>query len=210
MKTHQKPLLRFLILLALVSAPHLASAYYDPGVQRWINRDPLGESGFETARCLVPPQLRRLLPPGEYLQGANLYGFLQNRPLSAVDPEGLASTAFCRAFAGFLISAVMPGSGFSDASIIALNTLYQSMCGTPPRTPLPGRPIDPHRGKPPPDPSLNKSWCKSWLRPLPYDALVIGPDGALITAGACLGLGGALAVGAGGSATCVLAPAPLF
>jgi len=28
--------------LALLSAPNLATAYYDPGVQRWINRDPVG------------------------------------------------------------------------------------------------------------------------------------------------------------------------
>ena len=47
MKIHQKPLIKFLTLLAVLSGPHLASAYYDPGVQRWINRDPLEEPGFE-------------------------------------------------------------------------------------------------------------------------------------------------------------------
>jgi hypothetical protein len=41
MKTQMKPMIWSLALLALFSTPHLASAYYDPGVQRWINRDPL-------------------------------------------------------------------------------------------------------------------------------------------------------------------------
>lgn len=43
-----------------------ASAYYDPGVQRWINRDPIGEQG-----------------------GGNLYGFVANDPASRIDPTGL-------------------------------------------------------------------------------------------------------------------------
>ena len=47
MKTQPKSVLLALALLALFSAPNLALAYYDPGVQRWINRDPLGERAFE-------------------------------------------------------------------------------------------------------------------------------------------------------------------
>jgi RHS repeat-associated protein len=38
---------------------------YDPGLQRWLNPDPLGEAG-----------------------GINLYGFVGNNPLSYVDPHG--------------------------------------------------------------------------------------------------------------------------
>jgi uncharacterized protein RhaS with RHS repeats len=56
----------FLTLLALLSAPDLASAYYDPGVQRWINRDPIGEWG-----------------------GVNLFGFGNNQPASGIDAYGL-------------------------------------------------------------------------------------------------------------------------
>ena len=41
--------------------------FYSPGVERWMNRDPLGERG-----------------------GINLYGFVQNDPVNFVDPEGLA------------------------------------------------------------------------------------------------------------------------
>jgi RHS repeat-associated protein len=40
--------------------------YYNPPLQRWINRDPQGESG-----------------------GNNLYSFVQNAPVSYVDPYGL-------------------------------------------------------------------------------------------------------------------------
>jgi RHS repeat-associated protein len=40
--------------------------FYDPNYQRWINQDPIGESG-----------------------GINLYGFVENEPINAVDPEGL-------------------------------------------------------------------------------------------------------------------------
>jgi uncharacterized protein RhaS with RHS repeats len=55
---------------ALVSLMFLgiqeASAYYDPGVQRWINRDPIGEEG-----------------------GRNLYGYVENRPVDWIDAFGL-------------------------------------------------------------------------------------------------------------------------
>jgi hypothetical protein len=32
MESKMKPIIRFLSLLVLLSGPHLASAYYDPGV----------------------------------------------------------------------------------------------------------------------------------------------------------------------------------
>jgi len=41
--------------------------FYDPNLQRWSNRDPIGENG-----------------------GINLYGFVGNSPLNSVDPYGLA------------------------------------------------------------------------------------------------------------------------
>jgi uncharacterized protein RhaS with RHS repeats len=65
MKTQMKPTIWLLTLLALLSAPHLASAYYDPGVQRWLNRDPIAEWG-----------------------GINLYGYCSNSPIDTVDGEG--------------------------------------------------------------------------------------------------------------------------
>ena len=66
MKTQIERLLWSVVLVAGFSAPHLASAYYDPGVQRWINRDALQEEG-----------------------GANLYAFVANTPLNSADAFGL-------------------------------------------------------------------------------------------------------------------------
>ena len=40
--------------------------FYNPAIERWMNRDPLGEAG-----------------------GMNLYGFVQNDPVNWVDPWGL-------------------------------------------------------------------------------------------------------------------------
>jgi RHS repeat-associated protein len=45
--------------------------FYTPALGRWLNRDPLGEEG-----------------------GPNLYAFVANAPLQAVDPLGLALYAF--------------------------------------------------------------------------------------------------------------------
>jgi len=43
-----------------------ASAFYDPGMQRWLNRDPIEEGG-----------------------GMNLYAFVANNPVNNRDEEGL-------------------------------------------------------------------------------------------------------------------------
>ena len=81
MKTQIKPLIRFLPLLALLSAPHLASAYYDPGVQRWINRDPLLQIEFRAfTRAPAPVTTAEI----------RTYVFVRNQPLTLVDPLGLS------------------------------------------------------------------------------------------------------------------------
>jgi hypothetical protein len=66
MKTQTRAMFGCVTLLALFSAHHLASAYYDPGVQRWINRDPIEEHG-----------------------GRNLYSFAANEPVAHFDALGL-------------------------------------------------------------------------------------------------------------------------
>ncbi len=50
------------------STSFLGYRFYDPTLQRWLTRDPLGEAG-----------------------GINLYGFVGNDPISRVDPLGLAN-----------------------------------------------------------------------------------------------------------------------
>jgi len=67
MKIHAKLLVRLLALATLLSAVPLASAYYDPGVQRWISRDPAGVRG-----------------------GINLYTLVGNDSLARIDGLGLA------------------------------------------------------------------------------------------------------------------------
>jgi len=57
-----------------------ALAFYDPGVQRWINRDPLGELGFEILGGGAV---------GVPADGPNLYGFVGNSPTYEVDAFGL-------------------------------------------------------------------------------------------------------------------------
>ena len=63
--------------------------FYDPSLQRWINRDPLADSSF-LARNLIPLGLRLLIPQGEILEGANLYELTGNDPENKTDSLGLA------------------------------------------------------------------------------------------------------------------------
>lgn len=67
-----KPNIKHLpLVLAVIFAGmvEVANAFYDPGLQRWINRDPIGEEG-----------------------GINLCGFVGNDPLNGVDALGLWNT----------------------------------------------------------------------------------------------------------------------
>jgi len=78
---------------------------YDPNLQRWLNRDPIGEVGFhllaEARQALVnrtaddfTERLTILLrEPG----GPNLYAFNGNDPLDYVDPLGLLKFESCSA-----------------------------------------------------------------------------------------------------------------
>ena len=62
--------------------------YYDPNLQRWPNRDPLGELGFETALAVWPEQALRLLPRGETIEDLNLYRLVNNDTTDHVDTDG--------------------------------------------------------------------------------------------------------------------------
>jgi hypothetical protein len=82
MKTQIRPLLRALALLAVLSASNPASACYDPGAQRWINRDPLGDPGFRGAA--KENRLSVLAQPNSYV-------FLRNSPCLFLDSDGLTA-----------------------------------------------------------------------------------------------------------------------
>jgi RHS repeat-associated protein len=64
--------------------------YYDPNLQRWPNRDPLSEMGFEVLRHFRPLDQKR---PGVEFQNlfevADLYLFVDNEPTDMVDFLGL-------------------------------------------------------------------------------------------------------------------------
>jgi hypothetical protein len=53
-------------IVSLIVLTQTAQAHYDPNIGRFINRDPIAEEG-----------------------GANLYGFVENKPISSVDYLGL-------------------------------------------------------------------------------------------------------------------------
>jgi RHS repeat-associated protein len=71
--------------------------FYDPNLQRWLNRDPLGELG-----------------------AINLYSFAGNRPIILIDPYGLFSPSqFLRGIAGLGggISLIVVGVALSEAGV---------------------------------------------------------------------------------------------
>lgn len=63
--------------------------YYDADLQRWSNRDPLGEQGFESRRNEIRADVRYLLPSAETLEWPDLVRFVANNPNSRFDSLGL-------------------------------------------------------------------------------------------------------------------------
>ncbi len=70
------------LLVLLASRPH-AAAYYDPGLQRWINRDPIAERGGINLHCFVL---------NEPVNGYDVDGRVLGRPL--LPRRGRASCVF--------------------------------------------------------------------------------------------------------------------
>jgi RHS repeat-associated protein len=83
MKTKMNAPALVLALLALLGTPHTTSAYYDPGVQRWINRDPLATQ---------IPQNNRIWGDHLKIEAAevpDLYTYVANDPIRSTDAFGL-------------------------------------------------------------------------------------------------------------------------
>ena len=86
MHSKPKPHRRALPLLLLLLSAQLACAYYDPGLQRWINRDPKDETGFYR---VWRNDARRAQPAtGPSASRVNLFTYVSNGPVNAVDPDG--------------------------------------------------------------------------------------------------------------------------
>jgi RHS repeat-associated protein len=65
---------------------YFAFRWYDPNLQRWINRDPLRNRMLSLHSRRTG---RTRMFPGEVFAGPNLYAYVGNIPLNAVDPYGL-------------------------------------------------------------------------------------------------------------------------
>ena len=58
-------------------------------VRSWLNRDPVWERGFELIRQLRNPKQkhgRSFSIIGEIKEGPDLYVFVRNNPVNAIDP----------------------------------------------------------------------------------------------------------------------------
>ena len=66
-----------------------AIAFYDPGQQRWLNRDPIGEQGFTLLQSRNS-NLLRFVEMFRQIGGNNVYKFVRNQPTDLYDDRGLA------------------------------------------------------------------------------------------------------------------------
>jgi RHS repeat-associated protein len=116
--------------------------FYDPNLQRWPNRDPLGELGFETLNfelgrlqnnlemLKVYPSMRNLplqmqaqkeidilTKPAELDQGPSLYTFCHNNAITFIDPLGLKLTICdCNKFRSDMLTGIAQQAG-ADARV---------------------------------------------------------------------------------------------
>jgi len=84
-KTKKRVIVIVSALFAVVCLAQTASAFYAPNLQRWVNRDPFGDYGFQE---LLPAAISR---PQRFDNG-NLYSFINNYVVAAVDAWGLEAT----------------------------------------------------------------------------------------------------------------------
>jgi len=81
MKSLKRKFASSLALWVLLSATHLASAFYDPSLGRWVNRDPIKELGHFALRYRHSVQIG--------IKEKNSYTFVKNSPIDRVDTLGL-------------------------------------------------------------------------------------------------------------------------
>ncbi len=86
------------VLFVLLSA-QIASAYYCPSTGRWLSRDQIGEVGFTLLKDGQQAFVRKTVTPKDLIDqvnkifinigGPNYYEFVNDNPVSVVDPDGL-------------------------------------------------------------------------------------------------------------------------
>jgi RHS repeat-associated protein len=92
--------------------------WYDPNLQRWVNRDPIAERG-----------------------GINLYGFVQNSPLTHYDAGGLIAFPDCATAQAAVLTAVQAWENnqteANEAAIAVALAAAAIACSNPPPPPQP-------------------------------------------------------------------------
>jgi len=87
MKPTRQNLVSSIALFILFATVQFASAFYDPSVGRWLNRDPMGDEFTNTGlgRLGVPMVDIKI----ELIEHPNLYAFTRNSAVNISDPFGL-------------------------------------------------------------------------------------------------------------------------
>src|SRR5437899_3025973 len=98
MKSITSRITRAIPLLLVIWTAHTAQAWYDPGLQRWINRDPINELGFEASHEVAARQTSS--------NDLGAYLFARNNPVNHVDPNGLlcCEVLLCRVGRPFTVT----------------------------------------------------------------------------------------------------------
>jgi RHS repeat-associated protein len=65
--------------------------YYDPNLQRWPNRDPFADLGFEVVQSPLPIEVLNSQRWAERIEGPNLYEYVRNAPTGSVDTDGMGT-----------------------------------------------------------------------------------------------------------------------
>jgi RHS repeat-associated protein len=95
--------------------------FYDPNLQRWLNRDPMNDDGFNVGSRA---HLKRLVV--ERMEGPNLYRFVRNSSLRMFDGFGLG--AACGSGPTSILVPDKPG-GFNFTSACAKHDKCYGTCG---------------------------------------------------------------------------------
>jgi RHS repeat-associated protein len=113
--------------------------YYDPNLQRWLNRDPNGELGFDAAREIRHFHFHR--PFFESGSSLDLYTFVRNRAPNDIDSFGLIDCAALQQQIDSLYAKIATisdrGGSVSqlEVELERLENIWSRFCTPPPNPP---------------------------------------------------------------------------